>query len=345
MAKRKRAKYRSCVVQTTSAGLLRFRFRWKTPDGCARKFAEATALRDTAEDRQRVERQAEVIGAEIRAGTFDYLKWFPNGNRTAEFLAAQGTPLSSPKTPSPLHWTVRRYYDQWIDRMIPPTVRASAARDYRSHFRNYILAALGDVPLPDLSLAHLEDLRVTMRKGALSEKTIRNTIDGSLRAMVRDAAQDGIATGFPFAKVRWPQKIVPGPSPFTEEERDRILAYFKAKRWKVGGFNDNRPHYPYFAFLYTLFFTGMRPSEAVAVRTSCVNLSARTIQVERSRHLGAEAPPKTSGSRRAIRLTRRNVEVLRPLIEPKAQPEEYLFKNVRGEPIDAANFYDLFRSA
>jgi integrase len=162
---------------------------------------------------------------------------------------------------------------------------------------------------------------------------------------VRDAAQDGIATGFPFAKVRWPQKIVPGPSPFTEEERDRILAYFKAKRWKVGGFNDNRPHYPYFAFLYTLFFTGMRPSEAVAVRTSCVNLSARTIQVERSRHLGAEAPPKTSGSRRAIRLTRRNVEVLRPLIEPKAQPEEYLFKNVRGEPIDAANFYDLFRSA
>jgi integrase len=292
-----------------------------------------------------VERQAEVIGAEIRAGTFDYLKWFPNGNRTAEFLAAQSTPPSSPKTPSPLHWTVRRFYERWIDRMIPPTVRASAARDYRSHFRNHILAALGDVPLPDLSLAHLEDLRMTMRKGALSEKTIRNTIDGSLRAMVRDAAQDGIATGFPFAKVRWPQKIVPGPSPFTEEERDRILAYFKAKRWKVGGFNDNRPHYPYFAFLYTLFFTGMRPSEAVAVRTSCINLSARTIQVERSRHLGAEAPPKTSGSRRAIRLTRRNVEILRPLIEPKAQTEEYLFKNVRGEPIDAANFYDLFRSA
>lgn len=132
---------------------------------------------------------------------------------------------------------------------------------------------------------------MTMRKQGLSEKTTRNTIDGSFRAMVRDAAQDEIAAGFPFSKLRWPERIVPGPSPFTEEERDQILDYFKAKRWKAGGFNDTRFHYPYFAFLYTLFLTGMRPSEAVAVRVACVNLKARTIQVERSRHLGAEAAP------------------------------------------------------
>lgn len=33
---------------------------------------------------------------------------------------------------------------------------------------------LGDVALEELSLAHLEDLRTTMRKRGLSEKTIRN---------------------------------------------------------------------------------------------------------------------------------------------------------------------------
>ena len=69
-----------------------------------------------------------------------------------------------------------------------------------------------------------------------------------------------VPAAFPFPKVRWPEKIVPGPSPFTAEERDQILDYFKAKRWKVGGFNDTRLHYPYFAFLFALFFTGMRPS-------------------------------------------------------------------------------------
>jgi integrase len=136
-----------------------------------------------------------------------------------------------------------------------------------------------------------------------------------------------------------------GPSPFAAEERDQILDYFKAKRWKVGGFNDTRLHYPYFAFLFTLFFTGMRPSEAVAVRIRSFNLGARTVQVERSRYLGAEAAPKTPRARRAVRLTWKNVEVLEPLVELKARPEDYLFKNVRGEPIEAANFYDLFRDA
>ena len=122
-----------------------------------------------------------------------------------------------------------------------------------------------------------------MRKRGLSEKTIRNTIDGSLRAMARDAAQDDLAVALPFSKMRWPEKIVPGPSPFNAEERDKILDYFKAKHWKVGGFNNTRPHYPYFAFLYTLFFTGMGPSELAAVRIQSLNLAARTIQVERSR--------------------------------------------------------------
>ncbi len=345
MGRKRKIRRQACSVQVTATGLLRLRFRSTLPDGSARYFAEATALRDTPDNRERVERQAELIGAEIRVGVFDYLKWFPNGNRAGEFLAVSDRPetgLVATPSRSP---TVRQYYATWIERKVVPLVRASAARDYRGHFKGYILDVLGDTALEGLVLAHLEDLRTTLRKRKLSEKTIRNVIDGSLRAMVRDALQDDIEAGFPFAKMRWPEKIVPGPSPFTSEERDEILVYFRNKRWKVGGYNDTKPHYPYFAFLYTLFFTGMRPSEAVAVRVSTVNLRARTVHVERSRHLGEEAAPKTSRSRRAVRLTKDNAEVLEPLIELKARPEDYLFKNVRGEPIEAANFYDLFRDA
>ncbi len=230
------------------------------PDGVVRKFTEATALRYTPENRDRMMRQAEMIGAEIRGGAFDYLKWFPSANRAAEYLVANGAPPQQAKVAPSGGWTVRRYYSEWIERKIAPFVRVSAARDYRNHFRGYILDVLGDVTLEDLTLAHLEDLRTTMRKRGLSEKTIRNVIDGSFRAMARDAGQDDVPAAFPFPKVRWPEKIVPGPSPFTAEERDQILDYFKAKRWKVGGFNDTRLHYPYFAFLFALFFTGMRPS-------------------------------------------------------------------------------------
>jgi integrase len=89
----------------------------------------------------------------------------------------------------------------------------------------------------------------------------------------------------------------------------------------------------------------MRPSEAAAVRIRSVNLGAGSVQVECSRHLGAEAAPKTRRARRAVRLTRRNVEVLKPLIELESMLDGYLFKNVRGDPIEPANFYNLFRDA
>jgi integrase len=177
-----------------------------------------------------------------------------------------------------------------------------------------------------------------MRKRGLPEKTIRNTIDGSLRAMVRDAEQEGVAVSFLFGKVRWPDKVVPGSPPFSEAERDQILNYFRGERWRAGGFSDTRPHYPYFAFLYTLFFTGMRLSELVVLRVGSVNLRARTLQVERSRHLGSDAAPKTQRARRTVRLTRSNVEVLESLVELKARPHDYFFKNIWGDPTESANF-------
>jgi len=46
-----------------------------------------------------------------------------------------------------------------------------------------------------------------------------------------------------------------------------------------------------------------------------------------------------------VRLTNGNVEVLQPAIELKAKPQDYLFRNVWNQPIEPANFYDLFRDA
>jgi len=336
MAK-KIAKRQACFVETTPAGRLRFRFRWKLPNGRRRFFAEATVLDDTSRNRRLAEKQAAYIGAEIRAGVFDYLKWFPNGNRANYFLR----PVIAPDQPVP---TLGEFYERWITTKNSPAFRESLVRDYKSHFRRYILGFLGNLSVSALSLAHLEDLRAQLRARGLSEKTIRNAIDGSLRAMMREALQEEVPAAFPFPKLRWPEKIVPGPSPFEAEERDRILQYFKSRNWKVGGFNDTRPHYAYYALAHTLFFTGMRPSEAVGLRVGNVSLRAGTIQVERSRHLGFETAPKTQRARRAVRLTLETIDVLKPLIQLRASGE-YLFQNVRGEPINPANFYDLFRDA
>ncbi|MCH8007226.1 MAG: tyrosine-type recombinase/integrase [Planctomycetes bacterium] len=66
------------------------------------------------------------------------------------------------------------------------------------------------------------------------------------------------------------------PDPFTEEERDNLLAYFRAKV----------PFY--FPFLHVLFWTGMRPSEALALLWGDVDLRNGYISITKSRTLDAE---------------------------------------------------------
>jgi hypothetical protein len=151
--------------------------------------------------------------------------------------------------------TLRGYYQSWIEGKLPPLVRPSRARDYRNHFRTYILPSMAEVELTSLSLEHLEDLRLHLHaKQGLGLKTVRNVIDSSLRAMFRDARRAGVEAAFPFGDLEWPRRIVPGPDPFTEEERDRLLQYFLRKPWRLGrhqGHYQAKAYFPYYAFLFT----------------------------------------------------------------------------------------------
>ena len=124
---------------------------------------------------------------------------------------------------------------------------------------------MAEVELAALSLEHLEDLRLYLQaKQGLGLTTVRNVIDGSLRAMFRDARKAGLAVGLRFGDLEWPRRIVPGPDPFTEEERDRLLKHSLHKRWRLGrhqGHYQANAYFPYYALLFTLFYTGMRPSK------------------------------------------------------------------------------------
>jgi integrase len=73
--------------------------------------------------------------------------------------------------------------------------------------------------------------------------------------MMRDSRKiDHIINTDPFSVLDWPRLPSPKPDPFTEDDRDKIIQHFNDK---------NRFYYP---FVYLLFWTGMRPSEALALR-------------------------------------------------------------------------------
>jgi len=139
---------------------------------------------------------------------------------------------------------------------------------------------------------------------------------------VLDSSVDYLIDKDPFAALKWPRTENTEPDPFTEQERDKILLYFKMK---------NPFYYP---FIYTQFWTGIRPSEATALKWGSIDLDRGTFSITRSRHLGEENTTKTKGSWRTIRLLP-NVEDLLKQSKPLRVTEvDYLFTNTEGGPLD-----------
>jgi integrase len=323
----------ACKIGRNRHGRLALRLHWE-----GRRSWEGANLRDTKKNREQLQRVADLISAEMRLGKFTakrYLHFFPTGNRAAEYdtrPTATGShaeeEVAAAKAP-----TVRKYFDEWMKHQQPPIVRPAQARDYRQHLTRYVVDAvievagtehiLGDLRLDEVKLGHLRAFQGELIGTGLKVKTVRNIIDGSFRAMIRDARAEEHLAGDPFAGLKWPRTSPPKPDPFTPEERDRILQWFL----------DRKPFY--YPFVFLLFHTGMRPSEATALRWENVDLRHQILTIRRSRYCGGEGAPKTAGSERTIRLLPDVCECLRGLMLLNASADDYVFTNaVTGGPLN-----------
>ena len=56
----------------------------------------------------------------------------------------------SQKKPESIEQTVGAYFKKWIEGKKPPAVRMGLERDYREHFRRYILPQFESVKLKDV---------------------------------------------------------------------------------------------------------------------------------------------------------------------------------------------------
>lgn len=144
--------------------------------------------------------------------------------------------------------------------------------------------------LSELSPRDILGLRAQLLQRGLSLNYVKNILAGSFKAMIRDAREiDRLVTLDPFVGVRWGKVTVPGPEPFTAEERTKILRWFERKQFGFRGSGARRrPHPSYYAYVHTLFWTEMRPSEASGLRWGDVDLDQGIVRIVRSRHLWEE---------------------------------------------------------
>ena len=311
-----------CAIRVRD-GFLVYRLRCRGLPGGTYESQERTGLRDTPANRAKLEARARVISDEMRAGAFDYLRWFPRGAKALHAVAT-----SKPERTIP---TLREYaHEIWLPRKVPPVVRAWCRRDYVKHLKCHIVPAFGDLPLDTITPAALERFRADLLNKGLTLKTARNVIDGTLRALLRDARTvDKLVGHDVFADLPpkwWPRRPKIKPDPFDGAERDALLDYFREKRAL------------YYPFVLTAFATGMRPGELVGLRWGDVDLQRGKLMVRRSRTLHEDNAPKTEGSERTIDLHVAVVESLRQRKPLHATDDTLVFLNAEGRPIFGDSF-------
>ena len=152
--------------------------------------------------------------------------------------------------------------------------------------------------------------------------------------MLRDAAHRIDRNPFNDLPTNWwPRLPQREPDPYTEQERDAILAYYR----------DNRPHWAY-VFVFFRFWTGTRPSEATALKWGSVDVMNAKATISLSRHLGEENAPKTRASRRTISLLPNVVELLITVLPLRVEPSSYVFTDGQRKPIDQSEFARGFQA-
>src|SRR5262245_31895767 len=104
----------ACHVKVNRHGFLAYRLFWRDPKLGRLRSWEGTRLADTPKNREKIAGRARVISDEMKAGTFDYLHWFKNGNRAHLFRPQAPAPTPAPPT-------IREYAERvWLPRKQPP---------------------------------------------------------------------------------------------------------------------------------------------------------------------------------------------------------------------------------
>ena len=266
---------------------------------------------------------AKIVGA-MAADKFHYLRFFPHGNRAAEFRGS-GVPAIETRS------TVETFFGTWIKTLGPPKVRETTRRQYSSLLKKHVLPEIGDRPIHTLGWEDLAMLQEQLRQRGVGVTTINRALHHALRALLRDArrSREGVARDL-FDRTLWQrldEDTDSDPDPYDEEERRLILEHFRAENGH------------WYAFVYFQFFQGARPSEATALRRRDVDLRHEVVHIKRSRVATSEARTKTKKSKRTIRLHPGTVAVLRDAWPIHADPDDYVFKTTTGSPVDQANFY------
>lgn len=197
-------------------------------------------------------RLIEEIKSKIRHGVFEYDEYFPESKVAKQLRRPDKMP------------TVRELGTTWLE--TKGQLKASTLAQYASAV-NFWCELLG----ADTMVEHITSKVLKAKVGAHvwpSAKTHNNYLI-ALRGMFELHFEDRRSPAESIANMRATKRP---PDPLTIDERDRVLEHLRKHR-------DPRV----WAYFTWMFYTGMRPEEAIALRWSDVDFNRGQVMVQRVR--------------------------------------------------------------
>ncbi|MFI0399620.1 MAG: Arm DNA-binding domain-containing protein [Thiolinea sp.] len=268
---------------------------------------ERIPLSPTPENLKKVLKHKNKIMEAIEEGVFDYAQTFPKSTRAKHFMS-----------PEQLKGTVtlRDYLEDWLKQK--QTVLSSSTREgYIKIFNGHIYPAFGDMPIKDITRPLI---RQWISKHAVSNKTIANRLS-PLRAALQDAMYDGFIEFNPLYEWTWRNKEIKKQKsqldPFNKEEQLAIINSAQGQAKNMAQF---------------WFWTGLRPSELMALEWSDFNQVQGTLTINKARTSASTVsePTKTASGTRLLKLLPPALDALKQQMAFTYLRQQEIFQNPKS---------------
>ncbi len=278
-------------------------------------------LPDNKVNRKAAEAKAKLIESDI---TYDRLDPTLAKYKPQSALSIV-TPIFTP-TPTPER-SLSELWEQYTEFKKPQVSPSTFKLDYRK-YRNHI------ANLPTQSLDNAPQIRDHL-VAKLSPNAAKRTLT-NISACCNWAVDSGLIKANPFAGMAEKVKLPKSESeesdinPFSREERDVIIEAF-----------ENSKYYAYYApYVKFCFFTGCRPSEAIALQWK--HIDDRFITFEQAVVAGGKGLVLKDGlktqRKRKFPINDRVRQILESVRPKTPNPDEFVFKSKEGGFIDTGDF-------
>ncbi|MFC1893647.1 tyrosine-type recombinase/integrase [Chloroflexota bacterium] len=240
----------------------------------------------------------------------------------------------------PTKTILAEYLERWLKDYAWPNLAPRTAEGYEHIISRHFIPALGNIKLTQLKPEHLQ--RYYSEKlgggrcdnsGGLSAQTVRHH-HIALHKALQTAVEWGLLSRNPADAVSPPHVQQPEIKTWSENDITRFLEVAKGTS--------------YYALFYTVFFTGMRRSELLALRWLDIDFTFSQVYVSRSLHVlkGGKVvfrSPKTAKGKRTVALPPSAILLLkehqnkqkleRVMLGIPLTDDDLVFSHVDGKPL------------